>query len=673
MNVRLIGLLVAIPLWAGDPAHDLRNLSLEELLHLEVTSVRKKDERLDRTAAAVYVITRDQIRRSGITSIPELLRLAPGVHVARVSGDTWAISVRGFNGALSDKLLVMIDGRTVYNPLFSGVFWGAQDTLIDDIDRIEVVRGPVSPLWGSNAVNGAINIITRPAEQTQGTLVDLGTGSEDRGHESVRYGGSKGPNTFYRVYGQSNARPQWSPSGTQLASSTWGSVQAGGRLEHHFAESELTIQGDAYSMLGDYFNSTVISQPPFLDVASTRLNSSGGNILARWTQRSASGAETVIQTYFDQVVRGNPRDLGISIKTADLDIQHWFPTKGKQQFAAGAGYRQMWDRAQNTDHALLTPEGRTYGTAYLSLADQIELKPDRLNLTLAARAERSSLNGFNLQPTVRLWWSPAKHHSAWVAWSRAVRTPSRGELNFQSDWTVVALEPMPTVLTIAGNRSFRPETSVAVDAGYRVEFKRLSFDLSAFRYAYNNLRSLELGTPQMQSGLPFLVLPGTLGNGNVGTSSGAELATVLELPGGSRLSASYSGLFSDVHHRPVGPRPPAPALRENLTPEFTVTESYSPRNQWQADWQTGLPRKMRLNLWVAHVGPVNSSAQPAQQEVPAYTRVDMQISRSIWEAGELQLGAQNLQSAHHLEFIPETQTVPSKIPRSFYVRLTWRF
>jgi outer membrane receptor protein involved in Fe transport len=232
---------------------------------------------------------------------------------------------------------------------------------------------------------------------------------------------------------------------------------------------------------------------------------------------------------------------------------------------------------------------------------------------------------------------------------------------------------MPTVLTISGNRDFRPETSIAVDAGYRIEFKRLSFDLSAFRYAYHDLRSLELGAPQMHAGLPFLELPGTLGNGSVGTSSGAELATVIELPGGSRLSASYSGLFSDVHHQPVSQVPSPGGLSERLTPLFKVTETYSPRNQWQVNWQTGLPRKVRLNLWVAHVGPVTSSGTPAQQQVPAYTRVDTQLSRSIWEGGELQSGMQNMQSAHHLEFLPETQSVPSEIPRTFYVRLTWRF
>ena len=226
MNVRLLVVLLSVPLWAWDFASELKDLSLEELLHVDVTSVRKKDQPLDQTPAAVYVITRDQIRRSGMTSIPELLRLAPGVNVARINGNSWAISVRGFNSSLSDKLLVIIDGRAVYNPLFSGVFWDAQDTLIEDIDRIEVIRGPVSPQWGSNAVNGAINVITRPADQTQGGLVDLGTGTEDRGHEGVRYGGSQGPDTFYRIYGQSNARPQWSPTGTTLPPGTWGSLQA---------------------------------------------------------------------------------------------------------------------------------------------------------------------------------------------------------------------------------------------------------------------------------------------------------------------------------------------------------------------------------------------------------------------------------------------------------------
>ena len=667
MNLRLLVVLLSVPLWAWDSEPDLRGLSLEELLHVDVTSVRKKDQPLDQTPAAVYVITRDQIRRSGMTSIPELLRLAPGVNVARINGNTWAISVRSFNGTLSNKLLVMIDGRVVYNPLFSGVFWDAQDTLIEDIDRIEVVRGPVSPQWGANAVNGAIHVITRPADQTQGGLLDLGSGTEDRGHEGIRYGGSTGPDTFYRMYGQTNTRPQWAPLGTNLPAGTWGSIQAGGRLDHRFsADSELTVQGDGYSELGNIFGTNVIRQAPFQAVASSPLDSSGGNILARWTEHSASGAETVIQMYFDQLKRGNPRDLGTRIETADLDIQHWFPTTGQQQFTIGAGYRQMWDRAQNTTYSVLTPAASTYGTAYLSLADEIALKPGRLKLTLAARGERSGLSGYTFQPTARLWWSLAKRQSVWVAWTRPARTPSRGELAFQGDWTVVPAGALPGVITVSGNPNLHPETSNAVDAGYRVEFKHLSLDLSAFHYAYQDLISIDLGRPQLQSGQSFVVLPGTVGNGNMGTSSGAELAAMFELPGGSRLSASYSGDFSEIHHMSI-PNAGSPF------PQFTNANPYGPRNQWQANWQTSLPRRVQLNLWVSHVGQIQSGQPAIQAVVPAYTRVDVQFSRSVGDAGNLQVGGQNLLTPYHLEFIPEAQVPPSVIARSIYARFTWRF
>ncbi len=667
MNARLLLVLLCVPVWAGDSAPDLKGLSLEELLHVEVTSVRKKDQPLDQTPAAVYVITRDQIRRSGMTSIPELLRLAPGVNVARINGNSWAISVRSFNGSLSNKLLVMIDGRVVYNPLFSGVFWDAQDTLIEDIDRIEVVRGPVSPQWGANAVNGAINVITRPADQTQGGLLDVGTGTEDRGHEGVRYGGSSGPDTFYRIYGQSNARPEWAPIGSTLPAGTWGSIQGGGRVDHRFSpDSELTVQGDGYSELGSLFGSTIIRQAPFQAVASSPLDSSGGNILARWTERSATGAETVIQTYFDQLKRGDPRDLGTSIETADLDIQHWFHPTGRQQFTAAAGYRQMWDRAQNTTYSVLTPASSVYGTAYISLADEIELKPDRLKLTLAARGERSGLSGYTFQPTARLWWSLAKRQSMWVAWTRAARTPSRGELAFQGDWAVMPAGPLAAVITVSGNPNLQPETSNAVDAGYRIEFKHLSFDLSAFHYEYRNLTSIELGQPQLQSGQSLLVLPGSLGNGDLGTSTGGELTAVFELPGGSRLSASYSGDFSEIHHMPA-------PNDGSIFPEHTTAYPYGPQNQWQANWQTSLPHRVQLNLWASHVGRIDSGQPAIQADVPAYTRADVQLSRRIGEGGTVQVGGQNLLTPRHVEFIPEAQVPPSVISRSFYVRFIWRF
>ncbi len=374
----------------------------------------------------------------------------------------------------------------------------------------------------------------------------------------------------------------------------------------------------------------------------------------------------MIQTYFDQLTRGNPTDLGTSIETVDLDIQHWFRATGMQQFTAGAGYRQMWDRAQNSEYSVLTPAASTYGTAYLSLADEIELMPDRLRLTLAGRGERSGLTGYTFQPTARLWWSFAKRQSVWAAWTHAVRTPSRGELAFQGDWSVVPVGAVSVVTTASGNPNLQPERSNAVDAGYRVEFKNVSFDLSAFHYAYQDLRSLELGQPQLQSGQSFVVMPGTIGNGNLGTSSGAELAAVFELPGGSRLTASYSGLFSEIHHQAV-------LNNTSVYPSFTVTSSYAPQSQWQANWQTSLPRRVQLNLWVSHVGRIDSGQPAIQADVPAYTRVDVQLSHSIGDLGNVQLGGQNLLTPYHLEFIPEAQVPPSVISRSLYVRFTWRF
>jgi iron complex outermembrane receptor protein len=638
-------------------------------MHVHVTSVRKKGEHLDRSAAAVYVITHDQIRRSGLSSIPELLRLAPGVHVARINGNTWAISVRGFNGAYSNsnKLLVMIDGRTVYNPSFSGVYWDAQDTLIEDIDRIEVVRGPAAPLWGANAVNGVINVITRGAEHTQGTLIDVGSGTEDRGHEGIRYGGSRGANTFYRVYGQSNARPQWAPSRSSLGAETWGSLQGGFRIDHRISpDEELTVQGDLYEELGSLFSESVLRQPPFLAIESCPLGSSGGNLLGRWTRRHVSGGETVVQTYYDRLVRDNPRDLGIGIQTADLDVQHWLPVQGKQEWMIGGGYRQMWDHSAGAATAKLIPDARSYGIAYLSLADQIELLPDRLAVTLGARGERSVLSGYTLQPTARIWWAPTKRQSLWGAWTRAARTPSRGELGFESDVAAIPMEPLPVVVVASGNPDLRPETARALDAGYRLEFKWLLIDVAGFRYVYRGLRSLDLGAPQLTMGpQPFLLVPGRMGNNNVGSSHGAELAAMLELPGHSRLSASYSALFTDVHNRTT--------TGGSSTPKVSVSGLSDPRHRWRASWQVDLPHRVQLDLSGAHVGSATTPSSIGQKNLPGYTRLDVRLSRRILEGGEFDVGGQNLLDSRHVEFLPEARTSQSEIRRAFYVRCTWRF
>ncbi len=664
MRARVLGLAIAVASLVGaqEPGQDLKGLTLEELMHVDVTSVAKKGQRLDHSAAAIYVISHEQIRRSGLTSIPELLRLAPGIQVGRTNSGTWAISVRGFNGVYSNKLLVMIDGRTVYNPLFSGVFWDAQDTLIEDIDRIEVARGPVSPLWGGNAVNGAINIITRSTDQTRGTLVSLGTGSEDRGREAVRYGGSVGKDTAYRVYGQSAARPQWAPLGSGLDGAAWGSVQAGFRVERRLSpNNDVTVQGDTYREFGDFFTELVHRVPPYDPISREALNASGGNLLARLTSRHANGSQTVIQTYYDRLNRDNPRDVGIGIQTADVDVQHWLPVKAKQEWMVGGGYRQISDRSSGTELSRIVPDARQYGTAYLSLVDQIELLPNRLAVTLAIRGEKSTLSGSNFQPTARVWWAPAKRQSLWGAWSRALRTPSRGELGLVSAIAVIPLQPLPALVVGFGSATLQPETSNALDAGYRLEFKRLSLDVAAFHYRYGKLRSYALGIPRLAPETePLLLVPLLFANNDVGKSQGGEVSAVVQLTNQSRLTGSYSLLSVEVHS--------AASAQQALS----VGDISSPRNQWQVSWQTDLPHRVQLDLWAAYVGSAKST-NAGQDVLPAYTRLDFRLSHRIFETGEIQVGVQNLLDARHLEYLAESRTPLSEIRRAFYVRCLWRF
>jgi len=364
----------------------LKKLSLEELMHIEVTSVSRSPERLFDAASAVQVITGDDVRRSGATSIPEALRLAPNLDVAQVNSHDWAISARGFNNTIANKLLVMIDGRTVYTRLYAGVFWDVQNVLLEDLDRIEVVSGPGGTLWGANAVNGVINIITKSAKDTQGTYLSGAGGSLLQDFGAARYGGSIGTNLYYRVYGQRFDRNSTVfPSGQDAADSS-EMTQGGFRLDWYPSDGNtLTLQGDAYG-------GNEQGQP-----SDTTLN--GQNVLGRWTHTFSPESDLQVQTYFDRTWRRIPGTFAEDLKTYDFDFQHRFALGERQSIVWGAGYRLMQDEVENSPALAFLPPNRNLQLFSGFLQDEITLIPERLKFTAGTKVEHNDFSGVEVQPS----------------------------------------------------------------------------------------------------------------------------------------------------------------------------------------------------------------------------------------------------------------------------------
>ena len=395
---------------AAAATSELTELSLEDLMNIEVTSVSKKPERLSDAAAAVYVITREDIRRSGYTSIPEILRLAPNLQVARVNSSQYAITAQGFNSTtIANKLLVLIDGRSVYTPLFSGVFWDVQDTLIEDIERIEVISGPGGTLWGSNAVNGVINIITRHSRDTTGALVSLGAGTEELG-AGVRYGAKLGENATLRVYGKGFNRDNTVRGNGTNVEDSWKKGQLGFRTDWARGSDAFTLQGDGYTGT--------------IDQVGDDSSISGANLLARWNRTLQGGSALQVLGYFDRTRRVSPGTFGELLDTYDIEAQHRFQLGASHDIVWGGGYRLMHDAVTNSAVLAFLPNVRVLRLANGFLQDSIALR-ERLNLTLGVKLESNSYTGLEVQPNARLAWKFRDDALLWSAVSRVVRTPSR--------------------------------------------------------------------------------------------------------------------------------------------------------------------------------------------------------------------------------------------------------
>ena len=630
----------------------LMKLSLEQLIDVEVTSVSKKEQRVADTAAAIFVISQEDIRRSGVTTIAEALRLAPGVTVSRIDGNSWAIGIRGFVSGLSRSVLVLIDGRSVYTPLFAGVFWEAQDTLLEDVDRIEVIRGSGGTIWGANAVNGVVNIITKSATETQGLLATAGGGSEEKGFGSLRYGGKIGQDFTYRVYGKGFRRDGQFTSHLSDVDD-WQQGQGGFRTDWKLGEgNSLTVQGDAYQGKAGMRDQVSSFSAPFSTIVEKDTGLSGMNLLGRWSRTLSETSDLALQIYYDRTFRREAR-FQERRNTVDFDFHHRFQIIGRQELIWGLGYRYTKGDTESVPTLVISPRNRADNVFSAFIQDEIVLVEDRLRFTMGSKFEHNDYTGFEFQPSARLLWTPAEHHSVWAAISRAVRTPSRVDRDIAAS---VAPNPaLPIFARLLGNNDFASEKVLAYELGYRIQpTDRLFVDLAAFYNRYDDLLSIETGAPFLEPPLApsRVIFPLQFDNKVKAKVYGIEIAADWRWLDWWRWRLSYSHLRMKLENKPGS----------NDTFTEASTEGSSPQNQVSLSSFVDLPGNLNLDGVLRYVDSL-----PAQS-AGHYFNLDLRLGWHATKNVELSLVGQNLLQGHHAEWGGGTE-----IQRGVYTKVTWRW
>jgi iron complex outermembrane receptor protein len=636
----LAGVLMSRALCAQQEApsstlSELAHLDLKALMNLEITSVSRRPERLSDASASIFVITGEEIRRSGATNLPEALRLAPTLDVVQVSAGSYTVSARGLSNTAANKLLVLIDGRSVYTPLFAGVFWDVQDTLLEDVDRIEVISGPGSTLWGVNAVNGVINIITRSAKDTPGGLFTAGGGN--RGAiGSMRYGGKADDAGSYRVYGKYFDLTHTETASRTVKDDAAHKVMAGFRGDWARGPDQLTLIGNAYS--GSE------GQPPpgaisigGVNLALGAISVSGLNLSALWKRHMANGSITV-HGYFDRTERVVPPTFGEKLNVFDLQFLHSWRLARVHTVSWGAEYRAGMDRVTNSAYIAFLPANVNQKWASLFAQDEILLAKG-VRLTLGARSERNDYTGTEFLPSIRLAWNVASDHLLWTAASRTVRAPSR----LDRDTFVPARPPY----LLAGGPGVVSETANVYEVGYRGQpATSLTVSVTAFYALYDHLRTQEIASSRT-----FLFFA----NGMTATTRGVEAWSSFQATSRWRLSAGFDGLIEHLQLKPGS----------NDTSGAAAQQGRDPRQSWRFQSSVDISARSEFDLMARRV---SERLTPA---VPAYTAVDLRYGWRPRRGVELSVTGQNLFDKGHGEFTDiSTRT---EIGRGVFVNLVSRF
>jgi iron complex outermembrane recepter protein len=632
----------------------LSELTPDELMRIEVTSVSKKPETRWRTPAAIAVITRDEIRRSGVTSIVEALRLAPGVQVARIDANKWAVGIRGFADGLTRSVLVLIDGRSVYSPLSAGTFWEVQDVLLEDVERIEVIRGPGGSLWGANAVNGVINVITRSSRETSGFFGTVGAGTHENAQIGLRYGGASGERLTYRVYGKAFDRgPGFHPPGDGEFDD-WSMGQGGFRVDwENGAADTVEVHGDLY--VGDAGHRATVTTivPAGLETiyADTRLR--GRNLAARWRHLGGEGVEWGARTYYDHTFR-RETTFREGRETVDLELQRR-STHGRHDLVVGGGYRMSSGRVDSVPTFQFEPARRTDHLWSGFFRDEVSFHEGKVVLALGSKLEHNGYSGIEVQPTVQALWAPTPAHSLWAVVARAVRTPAR--LEHDLTLTQLANAAGPVFVRLVPDPAFQPEKVVTAEAGYRARVSgALAFYLAAFHNTHRDLYGIEPGTPFVETSPPpvRVVVPLLTGNSVRGSSYGVEFTAQAGPREWWHVGGSYSLLRMQLEAAPG---------RAAVTHE--ATNLNAPRHTFLLASRFDLGRRVDLDLMARRVSEL------AGGEVPAYSSLDARVAWRLFRPVELAVVGQNLLNAHHLEFI-NSGNVKVEARRGVYGTITWR-
>jgi iron complex outermembrane receptor protein len=648
---------------AQDDLPDLTHLNMEDLLSLQVTSVGKKPQKVSDTAAAVFVITQQDIRRSGASSVPEVLRMVPGLHVAQLDASKWVVTSRGFSSRYANKLLILVDGRSIYNPMFSGVFWETRDVPLENVERIEVIRGPGASLWGANAVNGIINIVTKKAFETRGTLVTAAGGFNSPSTGMVRHGGETTAGLSYRGYVKYLDRGNSIDPQGQSAADRWNTTASGFRVDWNRSGDALSISGDLQKIGSGEINKLAVSlNPPAESTFASRSRTTSANILTRWNHSFSDDSESTLQFYFDRqalqtALAGEKRD------TVDFDFQQRNKFS-RHELLWGVNYRTSEGTGTKKSFAAsIDPLTRRDTLAGVFLQDEIALVPGRLSAALGGKLDHNSYTGLEFQPNVRLLWTLSKSRTAWLAASKAVRTPSR----FESDLRVIteimppdSRSPFPIVATFEGGTNLRSESLRAYEIGYREQFGgRLFIEADGFYNIYRHLRTFENGAPVVDfTASPHVRVPVNVANNLEGETYGVEITADAWISRVWHVTGNYSHL----------------KMRLNLAPESTDTGSgkaggQTPRHQFYVRSGVDLWRTLEADITYRFVGSL-----PTLQ-VGSYSAVDARLGWKLSSAIEFSLVGRNLLEPH-LEFVPDLSdgmVGESLVKREAYAKISWRF
>lgn len=635
------GLLMLPAVRAAAAPGDLADLSIEELMNETVTSVSKKAQNLFDTAAAISVLSNEDLRRSGATSVADALRTVPGLDVATINAGEWAISSRGFNNQYANKLLVLIDGRAVYTPLFAGVSWDLQQPMMEDLDRIEVIRGPGATVWGANAVNGVISMVSREARQTQGTLIYGGGGDVSTAMSGARHGGRIGDNTYYRIFGSYRRNDDFPLPGGEPAQDRWQSGHGGFRVDHDSGpDTRLTWQADATSSALE-------------DGASNAYNL---NTLGRWTQQLSGGSRVELQAYYDRTHRYETRRSISTLDTTDLSFQHNVAVDPRNDLVWGLGYRHVGSRLGQITPLTRVEDGNSQLQLFSAFAqNEFTLLPHKLMLTAGVKLEHNEFTGAEIQPSIRGVFKPTERQTLWSAVSRAVRTPDM--LEARNTFAIAYGAPFTGpdgglyLPTLVGNRGVRSEQLWAYELGYRIQpDRRVSIDIAAFYNDYSEL--ISFGNVQdLIPGDPVGIAEIPWSNVLEGETHGGEITLAVSPIPSWRLTANYSLLLT--------------RLQGSSAEDRETREQSAPRNKASLRSSLDLGRQVGIDAQLRYVDAI--------QAAPAYLTADLRLSYRPSKLLEFSLVGQNLLDRSHLEQAPIAYSIQSEVPRGVYGKLVWHF